>query len=193
MEKHPDPEIEEIPDNLIVQENESESVESSSQQRILGYADFFPYSSYRPEQEETIREISESAALRKNIVLIAQNGSGKTIMALSATLPISLQLKKRKIIFLARTYTQNDRAIEETKQITKHFASQGIDQTIGAISIRGRNEMCPNKTIHRLELPPKESMSVCANLRKNKKCTFFNKLVRKKNKEALEKELTTIA
>ena len=70
---------------------------------ILGYNDYFPYSIYRPFQEKVIQEISEATALGKNSILIATNGTGKTIMALSATLPIVMSHPKRKILFCSRS------------------------------------------------------------------------------------------
>lgn len=114
-------------------------------------------------------------------------------MALSAALPISLHDKKRKILFCSRTFTQNARVIQETKEITKHFASLDISQTIGALSLRGRNEMCPNRTIQRLKLPPSESMSVCSQLRKNKRCHYFNNLLKKRRTTHFQDEMKSLA
>ena len=164
-----------------------------SPKKILGYHDFFPYGSYRPEQEQVIQKISESIALGKNTILIASNGTGKTIMALSAALPIALIETKRKILFCSRTYTQNARVIQETKEITQKFAKDQIQKTIGAVSLRGRNEMCPHKTLQRLKLPPHESMSLCSSLRKNKKCRYFNELFKRKKTKAFQEEIDALA
>ncbi|UYP48238.1 ATP-dependent DNA helicase [Candidatus Lokiarchaeum ossiferum] len=161
--------------------------------KILGYHDFFPYDSYRPEQERVIQNISEAIALGKNAILIASNGTGKTIMALSAALPIALNDKKRKILFCSRTYTQNARVIQETKEITQKFAKLQIQETIGAVSLRGRNEMCPHKTLQRLQLPPQESMSLCSTLRKNKKCRYFNQLFKRKKTKGFQDEIDALA
>ena len=160
---------------------------------ILGYNDYFPYSTYRPSQEKVIQEISEAIALGKNSILIATNGTGKTVMALSAALPIVMNNPKRKILFCSRTFTQNARVIEESKEIVKKKLGNENIQSFGALSLRGRNEMCIHKTITRLKLPPRESMSVCATLRKNKRCKFFINLFKKKKIKEFEDYLEILA
>ncbi len=57
----------------------------------ITYKDIFPYPSYRPSQEEIIASLSDAIDSQKNVLLIASNGTGKTIMALSALLPISFE------------------------------------------------------------------------------------------------------
>jgi Rad3-related DNA helicase len=162
--------------------------------KIFGYSQFFPYSSFRPQQESVIQQLSERMALGKNAVLVATNGTGKMINALSAALPLVIQDPKRKILFYSRTFTQNARVIQETREITKHFAENDIDLMIGALSLRGRNQICPHKMLKRLQLPPTESMSVCANLRKNKKCQYFNRLLKlKRNKSKFENYVSALA
>jgi DNA excision repair protein ERCC-2 len=160
----------------------------------LDYQDFFPYPEFRPDQEKVIQQINQAAASQKNTILIAANGTGKTIMALSAILPVALKLKK-KIIFCSRTFTQNARVIEETKEITKSLAKKKIEQMIGAISLRGRNEMCVNKTIELMKrkssVSPHELMSICGSLRKNKQCKYFNAIL--KRRKALDKEISALA
>jgi hypothetical protein len=48
--------------------------------KIFGYSDFFPYAGYRPQQENVIQQLTESMALGKNAVLVATNGTCKTII-----------------------------------------------------------------------------------------------------------------
>jgi DNA excision repair protein ERCC-2 len=145
------------------------------------YKDLFPYKEYRNQQERVISEISESIAAKKNTLLVASNGTGKTIMALTAILPIAIA-ERKKIIFCSRTFTQNERVIEEAREISKYLFDKRDLLTLGVISIRGRNEMCVHKTIQRLQLPPNESMTVCADLRKKKNCPFFNALTKNREK-----------
>ena len=42
------------------------------------YIDFFPYPSFRSEQERIIEQIETAARERKNILLVGPNGTGKT-------------------------------------------------------------------------------------------------------------------
>ncbi len=181
------------PPDPIHQQSPSPSSPPSSGNIPLGFRDFFPYPQFRKNQERVIGQLTEAMALGKNSILIATNGTGKTIMALSAALPIALHDKKRKIIFCSRTFTQNARVIQETKTITQHFAKNNVSQMIGALSLRGRNEMCPHKTIQRLQLPPSESMSVCSTLRKNKKCPYFNHLMKKRKKTYFVDQLKSLS
>jgi DNA excision repair protein ERCC-2 len=51
---------------------------------------------------------------------------------------------------------------------------------VNGLSIRGRNEMCLNETILELKADPRESMSVCSDLRKNRNCKYFINLLKKR-------------
>ncbi|MHA1674368.1 MAG: helicase C-terminal domain-containing protein [Promethearchaeota archaeon] len=181
------------PPDPIHQSSPSPSSTPPSGKIPLGFRDFFPYPQFRKNQENVIGQLTEAMALGKNSILIATNGTGKTIMALSAALPVALHDKKRKIIFCSRTFTQNARVIQETKTITQHFTKNNVNQMIGALSLRGRNEMCPHKTIQRLQLPPSESMSVCSTLRKNKRCSYFNHLIKKRKKTYFMDEMKSLS
>jgi len=112
---------------------------------------------------------------------VAPNGTGKTIIALSALLPTALK-NNLKILYLCRTHSQNTRVIKELKKISEFIKESSINNiNIKGLSIRGRNEMCLNKTLLSLKLNPKESMSVCTDLRKNRNCKHFLNLLKKKN------------
>jgi len=52
---------------------------------------------------------------------------------------------------------------------------------IKGLSIRGRNEMCLNKTLLSMKPDPRQSMSICKDLRNNKNCVHFLNLLKKKN------------
>ena len=137
------------------------------------YSQFFPYPSFRLEQEEIIEKIERSTRLNKNTLLVAPNGTGKTIMALSALLPVALE-RGLKIIYMCRTHTQSDRVIKELKKI-HHTCPKGNLRVFG-LSIRGRNEMCLNNTLLRLKANPSEAMAICKSLRVNKNCAFYRNI-----------------
>ena len=80
------------------------------------YNEYFPYNSFRPEQERYIIQIERDSRLKKNILLSAPNGTGKTVIVLSAVLPVALE-RGLKIIYMCRTHTQSDRVIKELKKI----------------------------------------------------------------------------
>ncbi|MFX0145233.1 MAG: helicase C-terminal domain-containing protein [Candidatus Hodarchaeota archaeon] len=130
---------------------------------------FFPYKSYRSEQQEIIREIELDVRLKKNILLIAPSGAGKTITALSAILPVAYE-KGLKIIYLCRTHTQSARVINELKKV--HSATLKIN----GMSLRGRSEMCLNSILLEYKLTPMDAMLACSDLRIRESCRFYNKL-----------------
>ena len=147
----------------------------------MKYSSFFPYEQFRQEQEKIIVQIEKAAADKKNSLLSAPNGTGKTIIALSALLPLAIQ-NKLKIIYLCRTHSQNTRIIKELRKISKLLEKNKFSTKISGLSIRGRNEMCLNEILLSLKLGPRESMAVCGDLRKNRSCKYFLNLLKQKDK-----------
>ncbi len=147
----------------------------------MNYAQYFPYPSFRTSQEKIIKQIEESARKRKNILLSAPNGTGKTIIALSALLPLAIE-EDLKIIYLCRTHAQNSRVIRELKKVSQYLSHNSSEKKVNGLSMRGRNEMCLNKIVLEIQGSPRESMAVCGDLRKNGTCKPFRNLINKKNK-----------
>ncbi|MFX1306165.1 MAG: helicase C-terminal domain-containing protein [Promethearchaeota archaeon] len=145
----------------------------------MNYLSFFPYEQFRKNQEEIIKQIESSSKLKKNVLLLAPNGTGKTIIALCGLLPLAYE-KNLKIIYMCRTHSQNRRIIKELIKISQKINEDNLGVKLNAISIRGRNEMCLNQTLLSLKLNPREAMSVCADLRKNRNCIYFLNLLKKK-------------
>ncbi len=81
---------------------------------------------------------------------------------------------------MCRTHSQNRRIIKELTKISEKMIRDSPSVKLTGISIRGRNEMCLNKTLVSLKLSSKESMSVCGDLRKNRNCVHFLNLLKKK-------------
>lgn len=136
----------------------------------LRYIDFFPYPIFRKDQEQITDQIEKSARQGNNILLVAPNGTGKTIMALSGSLPLA-QDKGLKIVYLCRTHAQSSRVIEELTKIESSLSGTG--KSVAGISIRGRKDMCLNNLLLKLRANPTEAMGVCADLRKNNNCVYY--------------------
>ena len=148
--------------------------------KVINYIDFFPYKQFREQQENIIKQIEKASKEKKNTLLVAPNGSGKSIIALSALLSLAFE-KNLKIIYMCRTHSQNTRIIKELTKISQLLESKKFTMKVNGLSIRGRNEMCLNKTLLSLKLNPKESMTVCSDLRKNRNCIYFLNLLKKKD------------
>jgi DNA excision repair protein ERCC-2 len=146
----------------------------------MKYSNFFPYDQFRQEQENIIIQIERASADKKNSLLSAPNGTGKTIIALSALLPLAIK-NNLKIIYLCRTHAQNTRIIKELTKISELLVKNNLNIKVNGLSIRGRNEMCLNDILLSLKLGPRESMAVCGDLRKNKSCKYFLNLLKKKD------------
>ncbi|MFW9783780.1 MAG: helicase C-terminal domain-containing protein [Candidatus Heimdallarchaeota archaeon] len=80
---------------------------------------------------------------------------------------------------MCRTHSQNRRIIKELIKISQKISQDNLNVKLNGLSIRGRNEMCLNDTLLTLKLSPKESMSVCSDLRQNRNCVQFLNLLKK--------------
>ncbi len=146
----------------------------------INYLNFFPYEEFREEQEEIIKQVELASKEKKITLLVAPNGTGKTVITLSALLPLILQ-NDLKILYMCRTHSQNTRIIKELRKISNFLENHNENVRVNGLSIRGRNEMCLNKTLLSLKLDPKEAMAVCGDLRKNNNCSYFINLLKKKD------------
>ncbi|MFX1573029.1 MAG: helicase C-terminal domain-containing protein [Promethearchaeota archaeon] len=145
----------------------------------IDYLSIFPYRQFRENQEEIIKQIELSSRSKKITLLSAPNGTGKTIIALCGLLPLAFE-KDLKIVYMCRTHSQNRRIIKELIKISKKINDENLGIRLNGLSIRGRNEMCLNETLLSLKATPRESMSICRDLRKNKNCIYFLNLLKKK-------------
>ncbi len=145
----------------------------------MDYLSFFPYEQFRENHENITKQIELSSRSKKVTLLLAPNGTGKTIIALCGLLPLAYE-KNLKIIYMCRTHSQNRRIIKELIKISQKITDDNLGIKLNCLSIRGRNEMCLNKTLLSLKLNPREAMSVCRDLRKNRNCIYFLNLLKKK-------------
>ena len=146
----------------------------------MEFTSFFPYPKYRKAQKDIIEKIELNSRERNNILLVAPNGTGKTVIALSALLPVALD-NKMKIIYMCRTHSQNSRVIKELVKISEHVEKKKPQLRFSAMAIRGRNEMCLNKTLLEVNPSPSDSMTLCKNLRNNHSCSHFINLLNRKD------------
>ena len=117
------------------------------------HENFFPYETYRQEQRNLMRYIEMNARLEKNVLLLAPNGTGKTVIALCALLPIAKE-QGLKIIYVCRTHTQSTRVIEELQNIVDH-----CHFNISGLALRGRKQLCLHPTLSNPSISSSENIS----------------------------------
>ncbi|MEM2833742.1 MAG: ATP-dependent DNA helicase [Candidatus Korarchaeota archaeon] len=128
--------------------------------------ELFPYS-FRTDQKKLLEDIYDYAKMGATILLHAPAGYGKTIVVLSALLPIALE-EDKTIIWAVRTGNETDRPIEELRAI--------IEKTklpIYGISIRGKKDMC--LLARKKGILDHEGVTVLCDKMRNK-CPFFSGL-----------------
>jgi DNA excision repair protein ERCC-2 len=127
-------------------------------------AEYFPYASVRPQQDQFIKTIFDAVEERRSVLIEGSNGLGKTISAISASLPTAIE-KDLKILYVARTHRQHDRVIEELRAVFKKHHVSGI-------SIRGRNQMCLNNFAVKNAFDAKSLMEACELLKAKGRCPY---------------------
>lgn len=128
----------------------------------------FPYETMRPIQEEMIKSILKEIEGKRDVIIHAPTGLGKTAASLAPTLKYALDNNK-KIFFLTPRNTQHKIAIETLKMI-----SQKHNIKIRGTDIVGKKWMCiqPGVDI----LPTNEFNEYCKALREDKKCEYYENL-----------------
>jgi len=130
----------------------------------LEVAEFFPYASVRPHQDQFIKTVFGAVGERRSVLIEGSNGLGKTISAISACLPTAVE-KDLKILYVARTHRQHDRVIEELRAVFKKYHVTGI-------SLRGRNQMCLNNFAVKNAFDAKSLMEACELLKAKGRCPY---------------------
>lgn len=137
-------------------------------EKVSGY---FPYASVRPFQDEFIETVYNAVADGNSVLIEGSNGLGKTVAALSASLPIAKE-RGLKILYLAKTHRQHDRFIEELREIAKK-------RSVSGISLRGRREMCLHPLILRHPADARSAMEVCKLLKLRGQCPYYENIERR--------------
>ena len=127
-------------------------------------AEYFPYASVRPNQDQFINTIFDAVEDRRSVLIEGSNGLGKTISAISACLPTAIE-KDLKILYVARTHRQHDRVVEELRAVFKKHHVSGI-------SLRGRNQMCLNNFAAKNAFDAKSLMEACELLKVKGRCPY---------------------
>ena len=129
---------------------------------------YFPYPSFKPNQEALLKAASEAISSNSHVIIDGASGLGKTVGALAGALQACKE-RELKILYAARTYKELDRVIEELSAISKK-------EKVSGISIRGRTEMCVNDAVLRLSHDPRTVAELCSDLTESGKCPFHDNI-----------------
>jgi DNA excision repair protein ERCC-2 len=126
----------------------------------------FPYNEVRPIQDELIKAVYDTIKNKKNLIVHAPTGLGKTAATLAPALSLSLNNKDTTIFFLTSRHTQHNIAIETLKHIKE---KHGIE--INAVDIVGKQSMCIQSNIQ--DLYSNEFNEYCKSVREKGECEFY--------------------
>lgn len=139
----------------------------------------FPHEKIREVQEDFIRDVAKSLEEKKNMVIHAPTGLGKTTI-LGPALAYAIKNKKTAF-FITPRHTQHKIAIETLKKIKEKHKTNFV-----AVDIIGKKWMCQQTGVK--ELTTGEFGEYCRELIENGNCEYYAN-VRKKGKASMETEL----
>lgn len=145
----------------------------------------FPFDKIRPEQDILLKEIGSALENRKNLIIHAPTGLGKTAAALAPCLEFALK-KQLSVFFLTSRHTQHAIAVETLKEVQKkHNVKFNVTDLVG------KKNMCLQDGV--FELRTNEFHDYCRKLREEERCGFYSN-TRKgvKNTEEADKVIKEI-
>lgn len=128
------------------------------------YYEIFPYDTFRDKQRQIIIDIIESMENGDTCTIIARNGIGKTIMALSA----ALSIKSEGVIILGRTHRQMRHFTEELNTIRK---KRGYD--VDYVELLGRSSYCINPSVKNLS---RDLVDIACHRHRGKERCFYKNM-----------------
>jgi DNA excision repair protein ERCC-2 len=154
------------------------------------YKKFFPHEKIRPVQEELVQLIFDTVKNKKNLIVHAPTGLGKTAAALAPALAVALD-KDLTIFFLTSRHTQHQLAIDTLIHIKKKHALNFL-----GVDIVGKQSMCVQD--HVAELYSNEFAEYCKSVREKNECEFYENTKNSSGKLTVKakkiiEELTAIA
>ncbi len=137
---------------------------------------YFRHNKFRKGQKEVITDVSQAIEERKNLLLHAPTGTGKTDSALSVALKHAID-NNLKVLFLTPKISQHKIALEVVKDINEKY-----NTNIKAIDFVGKKHMCIDPVTSKTGV---EFYEVCNKQIKKKTCMFYNNI---KPQEKMKKE-----
>lgn len=126
---------------------------------------YFPHDDFRKIQDDMVEAVSECIENKKNLVVHAPTGLGKTAATLAPALTYALKNKKT-IFFLTSRHTQHKIAVDTLKDIRKKY---NLDFSV--VDIIGKKWMCPQPGTN--SLYTSEFADYCKAVREDGKCEYY--------------------
>ena len=133
----------------------------------------FPHDKVRAVQDEMLLEVNDVIKNKKNLIVHAPTGIGKTVSVLAPALSFALK-NDTTIFFLTSRHTQHQIAIKTLKQIRKKY-----NNNFCVIDIIGKKWMCLQLGMNKLY--SSDFVDYCKKLREGNECEFYSN-IRNKNK-----------
>ncbi|MBW3023098.1 ATP-dependent DNA helicase, partial [Candidatus Woesearchaeota archaeon] len=138
---------------------------------------FFPHDKIRPEQEKLLQAVESSLDKKRNLVVHAPTGLGKTAATITPALEFALE-KNLTVFYLTSRHTQHKIVIDTLKKIKeKHNVS------FTSTDLIGKKHMCPVPGIKLVTSG--EFNDYCKTAREKKTCEYFMN-TKKENKLTVE-------
>ncbi|MBT3985830.1 ATP-dependent DNA helicase [archaeon] len=139
----------------------------------------FPYPEKRNVQQEFMDRVYDTILNKKNLLIHAPTGIGKTVSALAPALTYALKNGKT-VFFLTSRNTQHLIAIDTLREIREKF-----DKKFVVVDLIGKRHMCDQAGVNLLSSG--EFFEYCKDLREKNHCNFYEnlKLKGKTSPEAL--------
>ncbi|MBS3095391.1 ATP-dependent DNA helicase [Candidatus Woesearchaeota archaeon] len=141
----------------------------------------FPHDKMRAEQDKLISDIVECIKTRKNMLIHAPTGIGKTAAVLSPALKYAIDNKKT-VFFVTSKHTQHRIVIETLENIRKKFNIK-----IKAADFIGKRHMCLMSNV--TDMLNSEFYDFCRDSIERGTCSFYSKTYEKNGALSAESKL----
>ena len=140
----------------------------------------FPYQKIRPEQDSLIKNIVLALENKKNLIIHAPTGLGKTAASLAPCLEFALK-NKLTVFFLTSRHTQHTIAVETLKQIREKY-----NLAFHTADLVGKKNMCLQDGVSLISTG--QFHEYCKKLREEDRCEFYLN-TKKNSKNTTETDL----
>ncbi|MDD5543841.1 MAG: ATP-dependent DNA helicase [Acidobacteriia bacterium] len=104
----------------------------------------FPFAEMRPHQPQMMERYEEALLQRKDAMVCAPTGIGKTVAALMPALRFAL-LQNKKIFFITSKTTQQQLVLDTVRQILSTAGAESESLGFNVLVLRAKEKMCANE------------------------------------------------